>query len=171
MIKLLYTLSRELSFFGLPGFRKLRNRIYSKHLSAKDINVDNRVRIQPLHTNPNRCVRIGEQFHVGCGCLLDLSGHVTVGDRVTMSESVKVFTHTHQIDGVGQNWRNGEIKFSSLVIEDDVWIGSNAVVLSSVSRIGAGAIVAAGSIVRSDVAPGSVVAGVPAKAIRQRQIT
>jgi acetyltransferase-like isoleucine patch superfamily enzyme len=100
-----------------------------------------------------------------------LSGEVTVGDRVTMSEAAKIFTHNHQIDDVGQDWREGEVRFSTLVIEDDVWIGSNAVILSSVSRIGAGAIIAAGSVVSYDVESCIVVGGVPAKPIRQRKIT
>lgn len=170
MKKLLYILTRELSIFGLPGLRKWRNWTYARHLNAPGINVDNRVRIQPLHANPNRVNRIGTGFHVGSDCLLDLSGEVIVGDRVTMSEAAKVFTHTHQIDDIGQDWRKGDVRFSALVIEDDVWIGSNAVVLPSVSRIGAGAIIAAGAVVSTDVEPGSVVGGTPAKSIRQRRI-
>jgi acetyltransferase-like isoleucine patch superfamily enzyme len=170
MNKVIYTFAREFSIFGLPGLRKLRNLAYARHLGAPGINVDNRVRIQPLHNNPNRRHRFGAEFHVGSGSLLDLSGDVTVGDRVTVSEDVKVFTHTHQIDDVGQDWRKGEIRYSTLMIEDDVWIGSSAIVLSSVSRIGAGSIIAAGSVVLTDVSPGSVVAGVPARPIRQRRI-
>ena len=103
-------------------------------------------------------------------CLLDLSGNVTVGDRVTLSEAAKVFTHSHQIDGVGQDWRLGALSFSTLNIGDDVWIGANAVILSSVSEIGAGAVIAAGAVVRSDVPAGAVVGGVPSKLIRMREI-
>lgn len=54
-----------------------------------------------------------------------------------------------------------------VVVEDDVLIGANAVVLEGV-RIGAGAIVAAGSVVTKDVPPGVVVAGVPAKIIKEK---
>ena len=53
-----------------------------------------------------------------------------------------------------------------VVIEDDVLIGANAVVLEGV-RVGKGAVVAAGAVVIEDVPAGAVVAGVPAKVIKQ----
>ncbi|MDD5303372.1 MAG: CatB-related O-acetyltransferase [Elusimicrobia bacterium] len=53
------------------------------------------------------------------------------------------------------------------VIEDDVWIGANAVILRGV-RISKGAVVAAGAIVTRDVPPYTIVAGTPAKAIKKR---
>lgn len=53
-------------------------------------------------------------------------------------------------------------------IEDDVWIGHNATILPGCTRIGRGAVIGAGSIVTADVAPYSVIAGVPAKLIRFR---
>ena len=53
-----------------------------------------------------------------------------------------------------------------VVIEDDVWIASGARVMPGV-RIGAGAVVAAGSIVTKDVAPGTLVAGAPARLVRR----
>lgn len=54
-----------------------------------------------------------------------------------------------------------------VVVEDDVWIGANALVAGGV-RIGRGAVVGAGSVVRHDVAPYSIVAGVPAREIGRR---
>ena len=53
-----------------------------------------------------------------------------------------------------------------VTIEDDVWIGANVVVLPGV-RIGTHSVVAAGAIVTKDVPPYSLVAGVPAKVIKQ----
>ena len=53
-----------------------------------------------------------------------------------------------------------------MIIEDDVLIGANAVILEGV-RVGEGSIVAAGAIVTQDVPAGSVVAGTPAKVIKQ----
>ena len=54
-----------------------------------------------------------------------------------------------------------------IIIEDDVWIGYNKTVLSDV-RIGTGSIVAAGSVVTKNVEPYSIVAGNPAKKIKER---
>ena len=67
--------------------------------------------------------------------------------------------------GVVDDWRIGP---APLVVEDDVWLGHNATVLAGVGRIGRGAVVAAGAVVREAVAPYMVVAGVPARPIRLR---
>lgn len=59
------------------------------------------------------------------------------------------------------------ISKGDIVIEDDVWIGANAIILSGV-HIGQGAIVAAGAVVNKDVEPYAIVGGVPAKTIGYR---
>jgi acetyltransferase-like isoleucine patch superfamily enzyme len=53
------------------------------------------------------------------------------------------------------------------VVEDDVWIGFGAIVLSG-SRIGRGAVIAAGAVVTSDVSPYAIMAGIPAREIAKR---
>ena len=58
------------------------------------------------------------------------------------------------------------VNTTPVVIEDDIWIGANAVILPGVT-IGQHSVVAAGAIVTKDVPPHSLVAGVPAKVIRQ----
>ena len=55
-----------------------------------------------------------------------------------------------------------------VVIEDDVLIGANAVVIEGV-RVGAGAVIAAGSVVISDIPAGAVAAGVPARVIKAKK--
>lgn len=59
------------------------------------------------------------------------------------------------------------IDFQDLVIEDDVWIGHNAIILPSVSKIERGAVIAAGSIVTKNVKKYSIVAGNPAVEIKK----
>jgi acetyltransferase-like isoleucine patch superfamily enzyme len=54
------------------------------------------------------------------------------------------------------------------VIEDDVWIGAGAIILDGV-RVGTGSVIGAGSVVTEDLPPFSVVAGSPAKVIRDRR--
>jgi acetyltransferase-like isoleucine patch superfamily enzyme len=58
------------------------------------------------------------------------------------------------------------ITAQGIVIEDDVWLGSSAIILDGV-RVGKGAVVAAGAVVGKDVPPHTVVAGVPAKVIKE----
>ncbi len=54
-----------------------------------------------------------------------------------------------------------------VVIEDDVWIGTRAIILAG-ARIGEGAVIAAGAVVNSDVPPYAIAAGVPARVLRYR---
>lgn len=63
-------------------------------------------------------------------------------------------------------YRAQGITAKGIHIEDDVWLGANAIITDGV-RIGKGSVVAAGSVVTRDVPPHTVVAGVPAKPIKQ----
>ena len=95
---------------------------------------------------------------VGEGTMIDMNA--TLGGRATTGKNVHV--------GAGAVL-SGVIEppsASPVVIEDNVLIGANAVILEGV-RVGAGAIVAAGAIVTQDVPAGAVVAGTPAKVIKQ----
>jgi acetyltransferase-like isoleucine patch superfamily enzyme len=78
-----------------------------------------------------------------------------------------------QIIAVNHIFHDPEKSFSmqgitaeGIIIEDDVWLGASAVVTDGV-RIGTGAVVAAGAVVTKDVPPHTVVAGIPAKVIKQ----
>jgi tetrahydrodipicolinate N-acetyltransferase len=95
---------------------------------------------------------------VGAGTMVDMNA--TLGGRATTGKNVHV--------GAGAVLA-GVIEppsASPVVIEDDVLIGANAVVLEGV-RVGKGALVAAGAVVTEDVPEGAVVAGTPARVIKQ----
>lgn len=73
---------------------------------------------------------------------------------------------------LGEPMRFQKGTYGPVVIEEDCWISSHAVILKGVT-IGTGAVVAAGSVVTRDVPPFSIVAGVPARVIgdrRERQV-
>jgi virginiamycin A acetyltransferase len=60
------------------------------------------------------------------------------------------------------------INRTTFTIEDDVWVGHNAIILPSVTKIGRGAVIAAGAVVTKNVSPYEIVGGVPAKLIGMR---
>lgn len=94
-------------------------------------------------------------------------GDVTVGNNVRIAPGAKIFGENHSFKDLDKpicmqpNTRKG------IVIEDDVWIGANAVITDGV-KVGAHSIVAAGSIVTRDVPPWCVVGGNPARVIKNR---
>ena len=95
---------------------------------------------------------------IGEGTMIDMGA--VLGGRATVGRHCHIGAGT-VLAGVVE-----PASATPVVIEDDVLIGANAVVLEGV-RVGKGAVVAAGAVVISDVEPGTVVAGVPAKPIKQ----
>ena len=94
---------------------------------------------------------------VGEGTMIDMNA--TLGGRATTGKNVHRCWRR-------SSWRIEPPSASPVVIDDNVLIGANAVILEGV-HVGEGAIVAAGAIVTQDVPAGAVVAGTPAKVIKQ----
>ena len=87
---------------------------------------------------------------------------ITVGTKVAISREAFICTASHDISRPER-----PLVTAPIVIADGVWIGARATILPGV-RIGEGAIVAANAVVTKDVEPWTVVAGNPAKVIKQR---
>lgn len=106
---------------------------------------------------------LGEYSYVNIGAHFDLSETITIGDQVFIAQHVIFLTNTHEIGEWSQ--RAGKLLMKPIVVQDGAWIGARTLILPGVT-IGAGAIVAAGSVVTKDVAPHTVVGGTPAKEIK-----
>ncbi len=118
----------------------------------------------PLRVMYGRHVHLGNHVYVNVGLTLVDDGEVVVGDRVMFAPNVTISTTGHPVH---PELRRDGSQFSAPVrIEDDVWVGSGATILPGVT-IGAGSVVGAGAVVTGDVPPGVVVAGVPARVVRE----
>ncbi|MEI6638443.1 MAG: acyltransferase [Chlorobium sp.] len=90
---------------------------------------------------------------------------VSIGDNTMIGPNTIIVDHDgHAAWPPGERWTNSGA-VSEVIIENDVWIGMNCLILKGV-RIGAGSIIAAGSVVIADVDPASLYAGNPAKKIK-----
>ena len=122
--------------------------------------------IQP-HGLSHGHLRIGAGTRLNHRVEIDYSGGVAIGSDVWISQNVLIETHDHVITSEPKHdWR---IKTTPLEIEDEVWIGANAIILPGVTRIGRAAIVGAGAVVTKEVPAGVVVAGSPARIVTDRQ--
>lgn len=96
-----------------------------------------------------------------------ISGKVRCGDGVRIASHVSIVGFNHGFDDPSVPIYTQKHETLGITIEDDVWIGANAVVLDGVT-VGKGAVIAAGAVVSKDVPPMAIVGGVPAKVVRYR---
>lgn len=114
--------------------------------------------------NPCELLSIGEFTLITGGLHADLGAAVRIGSRVRIGHDVSLLTISHEVGAV---WlRAGTSYFGEISIEDGCWLASRCTVLPGVV-IGSGAIVAAGALVSRDVPKNTLVAGVPARVIRE----
>jgi maltose O-acetyltransferase len=90
--------------------------------------------------------------------------NITIGDRVSIAPRVTLVTSSHPNHSRIRGF--APVSEGAIVIEEDAWLGAGCVVLPGV-RIGRGAVVGANSVVLSDVPPLHVVAGHPARTVRE----
>ena len=109
-------------------------------------------------------VMIGD--HTRIGLHNTIIGPVIIGSHVNLAQGITVTALNHNFEDSEKRIDEQGVSTSAVVIEDDIWIGANAVVLPGVT-IGHHSVVAAGAVVTKDVPPPSLVAGVPAKIIKQ----
>ena len=114
-----------------------------------------------------RDARVGERCKIQSHTFL-CSG-VTIGDEVFVGHGVMFINDNRPraTNDDGSCRRADDWECLTTIVEDGASIGSGAIVLGGV-RIGAGALIGAGAVVTHDVAPGEVVAGVPARALTSR---
>jgi acetyltransferase-like isoleucine patch superfamily enzyme len=115
---------------------------------------------------PHSGIRIGEDSLIGEYNVIRGQGGVRIGSRVYTSPMVQLLAVDHLFDDRSRPFVEQGITARGITVGDDVWIGSGAIVTDGVT-IGEGAVVAAGSVVTRDVPARTVVAGSPARPVRE----
>ena len=110
---------------------------------------------------------IGDGTWIGQQCFFHSAGNIQIGKNVGIGPGVKILTSEHGEEGVDIPILQSHLEFKRVIIEDDVDIGIGSIILPGIT-IGKGALIGAGAVVTTDVAPYDVVAGVPARKIRSR---
>lgn len=117
--------------------------------------------------SPHKSVRLGN--HVGIGNWCDISTDIIIGNHVLVAGAVAFLSrdaHSAYVPGVSMFDAPRGDKYR-IVVEDDVWIGWAAIILSGVT-IGRGSIIAAGAVVSKDVPRYSIVASPTSRVIKER---
>ena len=115
----------------------------------------------PFYTDCGKNIHFGNNVFVNSGCRFQDQGGIWIGDNALIGHNAVLATLNHNPDPN----KRGNLIPSRIVIGKNVWLGANATILPGVT-IGDGAIIAAGAVVAKDVPESTIVAGIPAKVIR-----
>jgi acetyltransferase-like isoleucine patch superfamily enzyme len=111
---------------------------------------------------------VGDYVGISEGCFIQVRGSVVIGSYVMMGPNVSVFSENHGTSNPDIRLIDEKNIRKGVTIEDNVWIGSSAIILDGVT-VGQGSIIAAGCVVTRDVPPFTIVAGVPGNVIKERK--
>lgn len=152
------------------ALRYLYNRLrtwYKFHIKFPWVEYHGFVRVMPLCSFAKRKITVGNNVQFGKGTWV--STDVQFGNDILIAGRVSfVGRNDHIFDKPGITiWNSERGKDEIIMVGNDVWIGTSAIIIAGV-KIGHGAIIAAGSLVNKDVPDCEIWGGVPAKKIRDR---
>jgi maltose O-acetyltransferase len=161
-----YLLAQHLPNSNVPGgkiFSACRSFLLGRFARrlGREIILESRV-----YFGSGRDIEIGSRVHINEECWIR---NVSIGDTVMIAPRVMILISGHNTERTDVPMMDqGPRHYPQTIIEDDVWIGAQAIILPGV-RIGRGAIIAAGAVVTKDVEPYAVVGGNPARVIKRRK--
>lgn len=121
----------------------------------------------PASTEPSR-ITIGDRTYLGRGCTLSACGSIAIGSNVTFGDNVYLSAGQHGYADPGTRVLDQPMSPGQVIVGNGAWIGYGAFISTTSSlTIGEGAIIAANAVVTQDVAPYTMVGGVPARELRR----
>ena len=130
-------------------------------LTGSEVHTSVRV-MAPFQADFGKNIHFGKNVFVNAGCKFQDHGGIYIGENALIGHNCVLATINHD----QRPSHRGDNIPAPIHIGCNVWIGANVTVLSGVS-IGDNAIVAAGAVVTKDVAPNTIVGGVPVRFIKQ----
>ena len=136
-------------------------RDYMRQITGSEIDETLRI-FTPFHINYGKKTTFGRDCFVNFGCTFLALGGITIEDDVFIGPHCVLATEYHPENPATRH----SLLTKPIVVKRNAWLGANVTVLAGVT-IGENAIVAAGSVVTKDVPDNMIVAGSPAKVIRE----
>lgn len=115
---------------------------------------------------PGEGIKIGHDFCCGDFSFFGAAGGITIGNDVQIGQAVRFHAQNHKYNGMGLIRLQG-VENKRIIIGDNCWIGSGTVILAGVT-IASGCVIGANSVVTKSFPENCVIAGNPAKVIKQR---
>lgn len=157
-----------IELFDFPVLQKLRGLMYKTAFKiGKKPVIEYHVRLSRTHRQRSSSFKAGDHLTLARNAYIDCTGNVELGDNVIVSAGAEIHSHTHPIEIGWTSPGKKQTLLNTLKIGDGVWIGSKAIILPGVEYIGENAVIGAGSVVTKNVEKNCVVAGNPARVIRQ----
>lgn len=152
------TLGRKVRVWGRPVIKT-----HGRLIVRDRVRIDSRITRTELVVDSHGTLEIGESAFINYGCSIAAHKLVRIGPRCNIGTFCMIIDNAfHELDPERRHLRP---ESKPIVLEENVWLGGRVIVLPGVT-IGKDSVVGAGSVVTSDIPPGVVAAGVPAKVIR-----
>ncbi|KAK5108788.1 hypothetical protein LTR62_007848 [Meristemomyces frigidus] len=119
----------------------------------------------PFHCDYGTNILLGSGVYINFNCTILDTCRVSIGARTLFGPNVQLYSATHPLDPEVRRGTEGPEMGGQITVGEDCWIGGSVVVLPGIT-VGKGAVVGAGSVVTKDVAPYTIVAGNPARKLR-----
>lgn len=110
---------------------------------------------------------LGDNISIHPMCYIDACGEIDIGSDVSIAHGTTILSTTHSFENTDVPIKNQPVILKKTRIENNVWIGAKATVLCG-NTVHSGSVIAAGAVVTHDVPGNTVVAGIPARVIKER---